>query len=42
MYMYMSDYDYDYITVSYHDIFGSDTQYYYLVVSHIPRTCFET
>ena len=23
-------------TVSYHDIFGSDTQYYYLVVSHIP------
>ena len=23
-------------TVSYHDIFGSDMQYYYLVVSHIP------
>ena len=23
-------------TVSYRDIFGSDTQYYYLVVSHIP------
>ena len=24
-------------TVSYRDIFGSDTQYYYLVVSHIPN-----
>ena len=25
-------------TVSYHDIFDSDMQYYYLVVSHIPNT----
>ena len=25
-------------TVSYRDIFGSDTQYYYLVVSHIPNS----
>ena len=25
-------------TVSYRDIFNSDMQYYYLVVSHIPNT----